>query len=572
MNSKLKKISQEEFESKFCNIGNSYVAIKEHDLSGYDLSNINLSRNVIISNTNLKNTNINININNALFYNVNLQGTNLYDNYDIKKNEEMLSEQSIKLFNVLLDDNNISFINNLIEIFPNRISIDVDTFKNNENLKMNYYLLTWMRRYNSKYDMFEYTSDCYYDIAADILERCAGIKKLYDNVKDQLVKNKFDDGSPRFYIGSCKISNVTFKNIVIDEEMFQYLLGFFYIEHCSFENVTFDFDFAKYFNPHDNKKLVDMMGHSNFYDTKMKDIYIPHIKTSDWNKLLGPNFPGTPMTFRRNLYLQLGMGCNASCKFCRNNCLEKTLYDYEKIDYNLGKVIKYVNEIVIGGGEPSLYYNDIIKLINKYYKYGYLFKIFTNGTNIENIEEIYNAINHDLKIYLSRHHYNDIENADIFGINYTNISNPNDYGSYAKSLVLHCVCNKNGISNSKDIINYINRFQGYNIIFSNLQKDTSVFCEKIGDLYINDNIFDEAIEYLKVNGYECSLPIISTGGYEMYILKGKDNKIVFKKYINEKTLEYKWPRTLKRTFDLSMSSNGAIYENWSNKGEKVLIK
>lgn len=78
-------------------------------------------------------------------------------------------------------------------------------------------------------------------------------------------------------------------------------------------------------------------------------------------------------------------GCNLRCEYCHNPELvveplkEEQLLDEEKIlKYLKGRSGK-LDAVVITGGEPLLYYQDLRSFIKKIKKLGYLVKLDTNG-------------------------------------------------------------------------------------------------------------------------------------------------------------------------------------------------
>lgn len=117
-----------------------------------------------------------------------------------------------------------------------------------------------------------------------------------------------------------------------------------------------------------------------------------------------------------NLQILVTNRCNLKCKFCierSDDCdtvSEKnplSILTYLLSQYNFFGI--YPN-ISITGGEPSLdleYLHNIINLINKY-EINHL-NINSNGTFLDPIQFLHINLN------ISRHHYNNIKNNDIFG-------------------------------------------------------------------------------------------------------------------------------------------------------------
>jgi len=98
-------------------------------------------------------------------------------------------------------------------------------------------------------------------------------------------------------------------------------------------------------------------------------------------------------------------GCNLNCRYCYNPILktkrEHTITE-EKILHFLEKRVNKIDAIVITGGEPSLYEEELKNFFRKLeLKFPYLLKkIDTNGTNpnfIENMAEYVDFISMDFK-------------------------------------------------------------------------------------------------------------------------------------------------------------------------------
>ncbi len=161
-----------------------------------------------------------------------------------------------------------------------------------------------------------------------------------------------------------------------------------------------------------------------------------------------------------NLYLELDRICNCACSFCRNQSFESVEYNFDKIVDNILKIIPFLKRIDIGGGEPTLRIEDLIRLkkiigltvkmkyLSKQYplldsmneqhiiknihnffgllKEMYLarniynralnridFRIFTNGS--ASLSDYKKLINNGYSLGISRHHYCQNVNQKIFG-------------------------------------------------------------------------------------------------------------------------------------------------------------
>jgi len=77
-------------------------------------------------------------------------------------------------------------------------------------------------------------------------------------------------------------------------------------------------------------------------------------------------------------------GCNFSCPYCHNKDIvrKKTkIYSHDEVINNLKVRKKLIDAVVITGGEPTIYGNQLRELIIKIKELGYLIKLDTNGSN-----------------------------------------------------------------------------------------------------------------------------------------------------------------------------------------------
>lgn len=160
---------------------------------------------------------------------------------------------------------------------------------------------------------------------------------------------------------------------------------------------------------------------------------------------------------RMNVYIQLG-GCNANCSFCEFKD-HGVKFDFEKFETKLLSLSKQIQigKISITGGEPTLNYNRlvrIIKIIRKHFPDTFLV-MNTNGFNLMKLHHD-NLIKEFDSISLSRHHWNDIINDKIFK---ANVIGTNKLKSLAQSYenIFHLSCNmiKGRIDNPDDVYEYL---------------------------------------------------------------------------------------------------------------------
>lgn len=107
--------------------------------------------------------------------------------------------------------------------------------------------------------------------------------------------------------------------------------------------------------------------------------------------------------------------CNWNCDFCYNtNLVNEQDINFEKdILPKMLKRKKFINHVVISGGEISCYPNEAIHLIDLLNRNGFIVGIHSNGSNLEFLKEV---IKHDIKfigmdIKTSFKRYDDIINC-----------------------------------------------------------------------------------------------------------------------------------------------------------------
>lgn len=358
-----------------------------------------------------------------------------------------------------------------------------------------------------------------------------------------------------------------FYNAHIDDKIFPTLdlskfdyefLNNFSFSNCIFENVIFPNSDVK-----ENKIYVSY--------SKTKGVTLPNINAGSW-KDIRMRRVFSNITFYRNLYVELGRFCNGKCRFCRNQYLEPCDYDFEKIYENLRKIYLHLDNIVIGGGEPTLLKEDLTTLCRS--NMNSKITIFTNGS-LSN-EELA-KLNRFVSLNISRHSIDDDENNKIIGVEVLHNSDLKTLRSFdLRPITLCATCFKSGLDSIDKILDYIEYYSKEvkvkNFLFQTLHQDLNAPFSSETVLPISNETFASVINKLQECGYEISMPIYSTGDYKMIIAKKNGIHISFKQYITKEELESKWCQSPKRTFDLSMDPSGNLYENWHQSSGSVLIK
>ena len=159
-----------------------------------------------------------------------------------------------------------------------------------------------------------------------------------------------------------------------------------------------------------------------------------------------------------NIYVTITNFCNANCEFCCNannkyNGISFNFEKFKKVVQEINSNVK-INKCSFTGGEPTIQLDNLKKCLNliKNTNSEIFTVINTNGTNIDELINLLPLID---SISLSRHHYNDDVNAEIFH----NISVPNtkDIFNFPNKTKLHLSCNliKEHIGNIKEVIKYL---------------------------------------------------------------------------------------------------------------------
>jgi organic radical activating enzyme len=134
----------------------------------------------------------------------------------------------------------------------------------------------------------------------------------------------------------------------------------------------------------------------------------------------GINYKEKPENIQLQLFVNMLTFCPASCKFCaaKNTKLDKKI-DIDKFTSVMKrlKAEDRIRGIKITGGEPFYdidLLNEVISVIYDVFGYDMEVAISTNGIGLENLKKI-KDLEHIEAIHISRHHYDDDVNREIFG-------------------------------------------------------------------------------------------------------------------------------------------------------------
>jgi len=257
------------------------------------------------------------------------------------------------------------------------------------------------------------------------------------------------------------------------------------------------------------------------------------------------------------LYIKMTDACNANCQFCANeNCKDFGTLDFKKLEY----VIRYLKEknrlhgISITGGEPMVNpqkMNDLLNLIWKIDE-NMEIAISTNGLNLREFAQ-FDQVNKLESIHISRHHYDDKINEEIFGTK--SIATTEDIMFLQDKLDDKQILNINtlvmkdyieNLDGIKKMLDYVGEtgvykngfvslmkcndysekhFINFNDIFNNLDSNfllahrfyNGEYCECIDGIYTSNNA--KLVEFYARMVKECSCP------YTTQLVYTSDNKV-----------------------------------------------
>lgn len=154
-------------------------------------------------------------------------------------------------------------------------------------------------------------------------------------------------------------------------------------------------------------------------------------------------------------YINITNICNAKCEFCCNAHNKS----FEKLDLNylkeaLDVVSNNVSRIAISGGEPMINSKDLEDLLNIVDSYGVPITINTNGSFLMKNVDLLNKYKNIESIQLSRHHYDDNLNNEIFKIKTIGIYEVNEL-NINPLIGINCLLIKGYIDSFEEVIKYL---------------------------------------------------------------------------------------------------------------------
>lgn len=257
------------------------------------------------------------------------------------------------------------------------------------------------------------------------------------------------------------------------------------------------------------------------------------------------------------LYIKLTDACNADCMFCAN----RESRDFGNIDFKkLEFVIRYLLDrgllhgISITGGEPMMNPDKMNELLNLIYSIEPSLEVAIS-TNGYNLREFLNMehVNKLESIHISRHHYDDEVNYEIFGSR--NVASTEDIIALQEGLDDKRIININtlvmkdyieDLRSIKKMLDYVGdvgvykngfvslmkcnqysreHFINFNDIFSHLDESFYLghhfynreYCECVDGVYLTNN--DKMVEFYARMVKDCECP------YTTQLVYTSDNKV-----------------------------------------------
>jgi len=159
-----------------------------------------------------------------------------------------------------------------------------------------------------------------------------------------------------------------------------------------------------------------------------------------------------------NLYIRTKF-CNAKCKFCTFS-RDASLYNEEKYIQALTEISSKVRikKIAFSGGEPTLNFKKFKRMVEIAKKIipNSEYSVNTDGLRLQKLydDEIFDYFDF---ICLSRHHFDDMLNNEVFGFNSPSTDLLREIQNNSRRNILHFSCNliKGYVDNKDKIYQYL---------------------------------------------------------------------------------------------------------------------
>lgn len=153
-------------------------------------------------------------------------------------------------------------------------------------------------------------------------------------------------------------------------------------------------------------------------------------------------------------YINVTNICNAKCKFCSNeNNKNFGKLDLDELKSIIDKVYKKISRFSISGGETLINTENLEELLRLLKNYERRITINTNGILLKENIEMLNKYPIE-SIQLSRHHYDDEKNNEVFGVKTIAYNEIKELKTNA-DLRINCLLIKDYIDSKEEVINFL---------------------------------------------------------------------------------------------------------------------
>lgn len=242
------------------------------------------------------------------------------------------------------------------------------------------------------------------------------------------------------------------------------------------------------------------------------------------------------------LYINVNNICNADCKFCNIHNLQSAnlLFDLVKFEKIFKELVErnILNRVAITGGEPFLSFDIVNQILDIIYKYtdNLIVTINTNATYIDKIKEL-NHLNKILGVNISRHHYDDKLNDEIFSCKTATKEQLIELSKFVPSNIIRLKCNLvkgyiDNIDEMKKYLEFASDIGAYTVGFVTLREENE-FCIN-NKVEVKDFGQDKDILHISSN-YDRDYCQCNN-----YVYRSKNLKFieVFDRYIQKKNNDY----------------------------------
>lgn len=153
-------------------------------------------------------------------------------------------------------------------------------------------------------------------------------------------------------------------------------------------------------------------------------------------------------------YINITNACNAKCEFCANAGKDPKEINYKELKEILDQIHDKINRFSISGGETMLDPKRIKKVLDILDPYDVKITINTNGKFLKENVELLNKYKNIESIQLSRHHYDDKINNEIFKIETLPLKEIKDIKLKTK-LNINCLLIKGYMDSLEKIYEYL---------------------------------------------------------------------------------------------------------------------